>query len=200
MSLTDEIYDVHASIDGEPKKIIIPSTRFRAPLRLQPDAEGNVSFYRPSAADSEQQWVRVAEAVLPDSVHTPLLLFYPSSDQPETYNIHVMEFSRQTVSPGSFLLMNLTGKSVNGRIGGRQFTLNYREPKTIKPAVNARTLEVILLYAEATEREALLTTTWFYNEAHRYLVFLFPDKENRDRIGIRTIRKFEDPEPVAESP
>jgi hypothetical protein len=192
LSLKDEIRELHANVEGEPTLLKIPSARFPAPVQLQPDEDGRLSFFTERKNEEETLWVPAASATLPPEIQSPLLLFFPTGNQEQPYRVHVLEFSEKTVPAGSFFLINLTGKSVKGRIGGANIELASGRSQSLKPSVDSRTLEVLMLYADAKDREALLTTTWFYNPRHRYLVFLYPDQET-DRVGIRTVRQFQTP-------
>ena len=191
LSLGEDIRDLYVRSGEEPRLLRIPASRIPAPVELKPDEDGLFTFFRKQEGENgETTWIPTGRVSIPEPLDHPLLLFLPSRNAETPYRILPFEFSATSFPGGSFFLINLTGKDVKGRIGESPVILPAGNTRNLKPANSDRTLEVLFLYADAQERDALLTTTWFYNPRHRYLVFLYPDIENRDRVGIRTIRNF----------
>ncbi|GEM_PF-2721090 len=181
----------HLSLDsnGEVTPLLIPSGQFPAPQVVRNN--GTVRLLR---KDEQGSMVIAGQVRLPAESTDYLLLVFPRDPQAGTVHLSPMDFSHRTFPPGAFRILNFTQRPVQGNIAGSGLNLEAGKHTVLVPKQPKRTLPVLFAYPGQSAEDSLLSTTWFYNPQHRYLVFLFPD-EHGERVGIRTLRHFPKPEP-----
>jgi len=143
------------------------------------------------------QLVLAGQTRLPEASRGVLILVFPREDDAERLHLFPMDFSNRQFPSGAFRILNFTQRPVHGSIAGTLMKVEAGRNTVGDPKEQKRTLSVMFAYPGQSAQDSLLSTTWFYNPRHRYLVFLYPDEEG-ERVGIRTLRHFPKPE-TAES-
>jgi hypothetical protein len=90
--------------------------------------------------------------------------------------------------PGAYLLMNYTGQPVAFLFDGESVPLATGEWKIFRPQGSGqRPIQVQFAHPGAAAERSFISTTWFHNERHRDLVFLFAEGEG---IRVKSVRHF----------
>ncbi len=90
--------------------------------------------------------------------------------------------------PGAYLLMNHTGKAVAFLFDEERLSLAAGEQKVFRPKGSGkRAIQVQFAHPGDGSDRSYVSTTWFHNERHRDLVFLFAEGEG---IRIKSVRHY----------
>jgi len=189
LSIEKDLDHLHIQTPEGWKKLFIPSGQFPDPIDITTD--GSFALY---TSDEEAGMTPAAQVALPETSNDLLLLLFPIPDQPGRFRIFPMDFSSRQFPQGAFTILNLTSRIVIGRIDGTQIQIGARDSSVLRPQSGRRTLPVLFAYPGQSAQDSLLSTTWFHNPRHRYLVFLYPHQDE-ERIGVRTLRHFPKPDP-----
>ncbi len=182
LAVQEDIRDLYIPREGKAEKLFIPSAEFDDALSLQSD--GRFALYR---KDDEGGMQVAAQCTLPGNTRHVLILLFPHPEKNEQYQLMPMDFSNRNFPSGSFRILNMTRDPLIGSIGNTRERFAPGSSQLIQPSSSSRTLPVLFAAPGQSLEDSLLSTTWFYNPRHRYLVFLYPGAD-KERVGIRTIR------------
>lgn len=149
-----------------------------------------VIFYR---KNQRGERVSVLEVDLSGNYRLPMLLFaqvrQTGQADPRYYAV-VFEDHPSRFPPGSFLLVNSTTMSLQGRIGDSTFQLNPGQRLNVKPELPPEQRAVHFLLAtpdESGELRVLQSTYMQYDADTKHLTFVLPHPNGRGNVNTFTI-------------
>lgn len=166
-----------------------PSSFLAAPIDYSGPSE--LVFYRKQESEEGQPaYTRVGAATLPPGQGEWLLIL--ASQKKGWVPPRVVNIDSQNFPNGTYRFFNLCDQMVGLKMDENLYRLPAGSIEDVRPKMEEpKPISVQFMKAGDLDRASLVTTTWFYNETQRKLVFFIP---NGDKIEVRSLTLFPNPE------
>ncbi|MDF3128123.1 hypothetical protein P0Y35_02820 [Kiritimatiellaeota bacterium B1221] len=195
LGLQGQIRDVGLWKEGKFEELRIPSSYFpEAVDYVGPNPITLVS--KVVNEEGEEVPTAVGRVMVPENATEVLLLMYPlpSTDKnnpsPTHYKLKVIDFSALVFPEDSFLLWNLTGRTLLGTVDKKPFRSTPKEFVLITPDLQgeSRALDAKMLYADDPDQKSYTSRKWFINPGQKYLAILTENPKDPDAYLVKMIR------------
>lgn len=185
----DDMRGIYFFDGRQMRELLVPGTYIPDPVvyrgpnpltlfEVNPDPENEGLPYRP-----------VAQIRIPADEPQVILMLSKNEGQLRGAAIPLRERGFPT---GAFLVFNFSGQDVVLMLNEDVHRVANGRQQIVRLSVSERkAIPMVYRFAEETEQRSFVSTSWFFNPDHRYLLFFFRED---DKLSTRSLTWFDTPD------